>query len=81
MPYIVGWEKERVVYAHMSDIEEYIELLEERVRLQHRRCTEATLLAWVSAVDEEFRGYAVQLARGLELKWPWGLVLLRARIS
>ena len=51
-----------MVYAHVSDIEENIELLS-----ASESYTEASPFAWVSTEDEEFRGYAAQLARGPEL--------------
>ena len=70
------WKGSDKLFAHWSELSDYIEGLQERVLEMRGQHSEASLLAYVCVVEEEFRSRAVELARTPGAPTPWSAALL-----
>ena len=66
------WDGELVRFANWCHVTEYLYNLKERV-LEH------SVVSWLTRVEEDFRGKAVELTRTPASSIPWGVALLRAQ--
>ena len=72
------WKGSEQLYAHWSELSDYIDGLQERVLEMRGRHTEASLSAYVCVVEEDSRSRAVELARTPRAPMPWSTALLQA---
>ena len=68
---------QRTKFVHWSQSTEYWEELSARAHEALSQYAEASVVAWVSSLEEEFRSRAIELTRGVRQE-PWGKALLEA---
>ena len=74
----VTQESEQVTFCHCSDTFDYTQENENRILEMRTTCSDASLLAYVMKVEEDFRVKAVELCPAPEHPLPWSPALQRA---
>jgi hypothetical protein len=76
----VNFENKQVRYVHWMDVTDYMDTFRQKGKEMLAHYSEASVVAFVTVLEEQFRAKAIDLARGSD-HTPWGTALTRSLAS